>query len=141
MTIELGDKLPSTAPTNGESKPMKEFYMLKNLAAGHVIEGIHKGRFESKKTAGYFFHVMTAADGESYAYGACQALDDRLNEVKKASEESGQTLYAKIKYNGRIPSKKNPKMTYYSFSAPELYPVKGETKAPGDAITSSEIPF
>lgn len=139
MTIELGEKI---ATGNGENhRPLKEFYMLKTLPKGHVIEGIHQGRFESKKTPGYFFHVFKAADGEGYAYGTCDALDDRVKDILKKQEETGKTLYAKFTFNGRIPSKKNPKMTYYSFGFPELFEAK-VSDAPADkSITGEDIPF
>ena len=147
MSYELGEQVASG--TN--HKPLKEFIQLKNMKKNDVIEGVHQGRFESKAKPGYFFHVLRKLDGEAYAYGTCQALDDRMNEVLKKQEETGNKLYAKIKYNGRVPSKSNPKMTYYSFSTPELHVATEKqeeaSNAPEYEMTSDasfsadEIPF
>lgn len=139
--MELG----TTVQTN-EQKGLKAFHQLKTLEKGSVIKGVHQGRFESKKTPGYFFHVFKDVDGEASAYGTCQALDDRIAEVKKTELEKGRKLYAEISFNGRIPSKKNPKMTFYSFSTQKLIEVLGpegdlNTTTDGAAITTEEVPF
>lgn len=139
MTIELGEQLAGTGKETGEHKPLKAFYQLKLLEKGHVIEGIHQGRFESKKKPGYFFHVMKTQDGEGYAYGTCQALDDRIKEIKDKETESGTKIYAKFTFNGRVPSKKNPAMTYYNFSSPAMFPVKNIEESKN--INTTDIPF
>jgi hypothetical protein len=136
--MELGTQIEGTGQAEGEHKPMKAFHQLKTLEVGHVIEGIHQGMFESKKKPGYFFHVLKAQDGESYAYGSCQALNDRITEVKDKEKELGGKIYTKIVFNGRLPSKKNPAMTYYSFSSPVMFPViENKESAP----SATDIPF
>lgn len=140
--MELG----TTVQTN-EQKGLKAFHQLKTLEKGSVIKGVHQGRFESKKTPGYFFHVFKDVDGEASAYGTCSALDDRIKEIKEKELEVGRKLYAEFTFNGRIPSKKNPKMTYYNFSAPKLVEVLGpegdlNTTTDGTAtITTTDVPF
>lgn len=143
--MELGN----TVQTGTEQKGIKAFHQLKTLAKDSIIKGVHQGRFESKKTPGYFFHVFHDVDGEAYAYGTCQAFDDKVNEVLAKQVQLGRKLYMEIKFNGRVRSKKNPTMTYYSFTTQKLVEVmgpEGELTAPApapasDAITSSDVPF
>lgn len=144
--MELG----TTVQTN-EQKGLKAFHQLKTLEKGSVIKGVHQGRFESKKTPGYFFHVFKDVDGEASAYGTCQALDDRIKEIKDKELEVNRKLYAEFTFNGRIPSKKNPKMTYYNFSTPKLVEVlgpegdlnltDGAAAAENPTVTGEDIPF
>lgn len=146
--MELG----TTVQTN-DQKGLKAFHQLKTLEKGSVIKGVHQGRFESKKTPGYFFHVFKDVDGEASAYGTCSALDDRIKEINEKQSQMGRKLYAEISFNGRIPSKKNPKMTFYSFSTQKLVEVLGPegdlnttdgaatTGAVNPVVTTDEIPF
>jgi hypothetical protein len=144
--MELGNTIQGN-----EQKGLSEFHMLKDLEKGSVIKGVHQGRFESKKTPGYFFHVFKDVDGTSKGYGTCQALDDRINEIKAKELEVGRRLYSEITFNGRIPSKKNPKMTYYNFSKPTMIEVIGpegdlnvpqaSTEAQAETPSASDIPF
>jgi hypothetical protein len=122
MTIELGEKI-AEGSNGAEKKGLKEFYPLKNLPAGHKIEGIYKGTFESKKKPGLFFHIFEDKNGDSFAYGTCKAFQDRIEVIKEKEKEVGGKVYAEITFNGRIKSKKSTN-TYYSFSTPTIYSVK-----------------
>lgn len=144
--MELG-----TTVQDNDQKGLAEFHQLKTLEKGTVIKGVHQGRFESKKTPGYFFHVFKDVDGEGRGYGTCKALDDRIEDIKKKQEEVGRKLYAEIVFNGRVPSKSNPKMTYYSFSTPKLVEVLGPegdlsvttdgAVNAGPVVTTEDVPF
>lgn len=129
---------------NYENKSISNFFPLKELAKDTIIEGVHKGRFESKKKEGYFFHVFENKEGVVNAYGTCGALDDRVKEVNDEEQAQGVKLYAEIKFHGRVPSKANPKLTYYRFSKEKL--IKTDlplTHAPmvAEPMSSEDIPF
>jgi hypothetical protein len=145
--MELGNEVQGNSE---EQKGLVAFHQLKTLAKGSVIKGVHQGRFESKKTPGYFFHVFKDVNGDASGYGTCQAFDDRVKEIKDKEIAIGRKIYAELTFNGRIPSKKNPKMTYYNFSAAKMTEVLGDegkldapTSQPQGTPdhTASDIPF
>jgi hypothetical protein len=144
MTIELGQKVVDGASSfTGEKKPLKAFYPLKTLPAGHTIEGIYQGKFESKNRPGAFFHVFQERDGEGCGYGDCKALEGKIEMIKKEAEKLGVTikeLYAVMTYNGRKASKANPGKTYYDFTMPTIYKLAAPI-AQAAKIDSDSIPF
>ena len=135
MNIELGETLV-TGENNArrETKPLKAFHKLSALSAGHVIEGIHQGKFESKNRPGSFFHVFLAKDGEGYAYGDNKLLDEKITRAKEAATQHGvdtKQAYIQITFNGKVTGKAG--RGYYSFSEP--------TVVKANVTTDSDIPF
>jgi hypothetical protein len=144
MTIELGEKIvEGSTGVKKESKPLKAFHALKNMAAGQTIEGIYQGKFESKKTPGAFFHVFQDRNGDGFGYGTCKALEDKIDMIKQEAEKRGASekeLYAVITFNGRVPNKSGGR-TYYSFSTPTIYKIVAQVEAKAAEISADSIPF
>lgn len=107
----------------GNYAPIKEFHALNTLPPHSKIEGRHKGRFESKKKAGVFYHIFETETGEAHAYGSCKVLDMRVNEFKEKVVELGlneEEVMMSVTFFGRLPNKENSNSSY-KFSQVEIF--------------------
>ena len=113
--MKLGEKVNLGSSNKEEGSGLASMNLLRNLDKGHVIKGVHQGKFQSKKRARFWFHVFKDVDGSAHGYGACLALDERVKEIHKKQDELGKKLYAEIEYQGELDSKKDPDKTFHSF--------------------------
>lgn len=142
---ELGEQVEvAQGGPQGEQKGIKQFFKASDLKEGQVVEGVYKGTFESKKTAGYFFHIFEDKAGDVYAYGESVAINDAIKVIKEAAEANDVLMYAQFTYQGKHKNKSNPKKTTHRFSKVSFFKTnvpKPVPTAPAADHTASDIPF